>query len=263
MYTIGYIKKLVTKYNIILAAVFISGFALGFFEPLFNLKKITTVQNISPFREKENNYAFINPLLFYDVPKVNDSSEYSGLVYRIGRIVSDFTNENSERKASFYYRDLSHGQWVGINEDESYTPSSLLKVVVMIAYFKEAESRPNIFSHTILFSKDIDKTIGTISYDRGTNLKLNQRYTVSELIDKMIIDSDNGATYTLLSEMDESSLGQIYVDLNLKDPENTGRSYTIKIPEPKKPAYRLSQEYCVNNNQNHCHRISPYYPLKP
>ena len=56
------------------------------------------------------------------------------------KVVKDFVKADPKRKISFYYRDLNHGAWIGINENEKYTPSSLLKVTIMIAYFKEAES---------------------------------------------------------------------------------------------------------------------------
>jgi len=221
----------------LIAGIFIVGFCVGFWSSLFNLDR-DIVKGISPFREKDNNYEFINPLLFYEIPNGVNLKEFDSLVRNVRGTIDNFVRAGNERKTSFYFRDLNRGQWVGINENERYTPSSLLKVVVMIAYFKEAESRPSIFSNKILFSEEIAGLIGSIPHDKGTELDIGQKYSVSDLIKKMIIQSDNGATYALLSEVNDKLLDQIYSDLELENPGDAGRTYTIS-PQDFVPFLRI------------------------
>src|SRR4029077_15162744 len=171
-------------------------------------------------RATNEDYTFINPLLFYGSPKSND--RYPVLVSKIQNQIA-----SSGVIASVYYRDLSNGDWVGINEDAKYEPASLLKVVIMMAYFKDAESDPDLLTKRILYSKSIANMIGTIPFDEGTSLKIGDDFSVSVLIDMMMTQSDNGATYALLSQIDNSVLSQIFKDLNLQNPEITGREFTL------------------------------------
>lgn len=55
-----------------------------------------------------------------------------------------------------------------------------------------------------------------------TNLKLNQAYSVEELIDKMIIDSDNGAMSLLAVNIDNASLDSLYNVLGMQPPDSFG-----------------------------------------
>ena len=228
------LKSLFKYYYIVILISFAVGLMVGLFSISFN-SKITEntdiINGISPFREKENTYYFINPLLFYNSPNAIDSKEYSALSSQIKKTIDDFVKDSTTKKVSFYYKDINKVQWVGINENENYTPSSLLKVVIMIAYLKEAEITPAILSRKIIFSKEIRDLIGSIFYDLGTSLELGRTYLVSDLINKMIIDSDNGAAYTLLSAINSNSLNKIYVDLDIKNPGNAGRDYTISTQD--------------------------------
>ncbi|MBI2064727.1 MAG: serine hydrolase [Candidatus Yanofskybacteria bacterium] len=192
------------------------GFLLG-----FQIESDKSSGELNPVREKQEHYTFINPLLFYNNP--SDAEEYSRLIREINRIISDSESE----KISVYYRDLNKGKWFGVNEDEEYNPASMLKVVVMIGYLKEAENNPAILAKRIKYSVEADSLIGTIPYDRGTSLVLNKSYVAQDLIEKMIIESDNGATYALLANMNTDLLNNIYIDLGLGNPAEKGRDYAI------------------------------------
>jgi beta-lactamase class A len=53
---------------------------------------------------------------------------------------------------SIYYRDFKNGPWILINGEETFTPASLLKVPIMIALYKLAETNPAILTEEF-FSK--------------------------------------------------------------------------------------------------------------
>ncbi len=176
-------------------------------------------------RAKNETYNFINPILFYDGP--SDQKDYTALSAKTQRIINDFVGRQPKSRISLYYRDLTNGRWFGINEDDKYNPASLLKIVIMIAYLKQSESEPGFLSRQIKFSQDIKSLIGAIPYDQGTGLELNKYYSAESLIEKMIIKSDNGAAYALLSILKQDDLNQIYGDLGLGNPSEKGRDYTI------------------------------------
>lgn len=226
MLRINSIKKVISIRYTVMGVMFIAGFLISYFWGPFPGEE-HIVQNVAPFREISNSYKFINPLLFYEVPNSNNSPIYLPLVSKLENIAANFEKQEKNGQISVYFRNLNRGQWIGVGEDKTYTPSSLLKVVIMIAYFKEMESHPLISSQFISFSQDIKNIMETVPYDRGTNLVLGQKYSVDDLINRMIIDSDNGATYALSSQINDSTLNQIYYNLNIKNPVNAGRTYTI------------------------------------
>ncbi|MBX4190122.1 class A beta-lactamase-related serine hydrolase [Candidatus Parcubacteria bacterium] len=175
-------------------------------------------------REKDNPYGLISPLLFYERPDGVGLEKDSDLEKTINNIIkkSDYPNDNT---VSIYYRNGDN--WLGINENQKFTPASLLKVVVMIAYLQKADSNPQILTNQIKFTSEIKNLISEIPYDQGTKLVLGQSYAVNDLINRMIIDSDNGAAYTLISNIPDGVISEVYTDLGLDNPEKANGDYTI------------------------------------
>ncbi len=180
---------------------------------------------LSPVRDQNSSYAFINPLLFYNSPSQPDT--FKKVFNQIQKRVDDFKNQDKKGAASVYLKDLNTGKWAGINSSEQYNPASLLKVAVMIAYFKEAETKPSTLYRTLNYSQAVKDSYASIPYEQGTSLILGHGYTVKDLIERMIIRSDNGATYTLLSAINIGELNGVFRALNIENPEAKGREYTI------------------------------------
>lgn len=43
---------------------------------------------------------------------------------------------------SVYYRNLTNGNWFGIEEKELFSPASLMKLPLLLAYYKLEEQQP-------------------------------------------------------------------------------------------------------------------------
>ncbi len=115
---------------------------------------------------------------------------------------------------SVYYQDLKSGRWFGINQNENYDPASLLKIPIMIAYFKEAESDPSILSKKIYYQQKQDfNTNQNIALTKS--IQSDQNYTIEELINSMIVNSDNNSKELLAQYIDPSLLNEVYSDLNI------------------------------------------------
>ncbi len=71
-----------------------------------------------------------------------------------------------------------------------FVPASLLKVPVMMAYYKQAESDPTLLSKKITFTKSVDQSV---EYFASATIKPGTTYSVEELIHAMIVNSDNDA----------------------------------------------------------------------
>lgn len=201
-------------YYVLLAILFL---AIGYFlYPIINHR--TTVGNSHPIRENTDDYTYISPLLAYETPR--EVTEQSKI---LSEKINKYINQNKEvgDKISVYYRDLNTGDWVGINDNDKYAPASMLKVIIMIGYLKRAENNPSLFSNQFTYTNDFKKFLDDQPFDSETELKVGDHYKVSYLIDKMIIDSDNGAKDLLLSNIDDSFLNSVYTDLGLRGPDTT------------------------------------------
>ncbi len=120
-------------------------------------------------------------------------------------------------KASVYFRSLSDGRWFSINGDAGYIPGSILKVPVMMTFLKMEEERPGILGRKVTFDRPIANPKSE-TY-RESPLKLGNSYTIRELIENMIVHSDNIATTLLLMNMfDSDRYRNVYSELGLPVP---------------------------------------------
>ncbi len=93
------------------------------------------------------------------------------------------------QEAAVYFRSLTNGIWIGINEKKKFAPASILKVPTMMAYFKEAETNPGLLTLNIPFSFSTKPGAQHIQAAPIKNLK--KEYSIGELIRIMIEKSDN------------------------------------------------------------------------
>ncbi len=177
----------------------------------------------SPIRLADNSDPLIAPLLAYHAPEATLFGQYTALNTALQSAVTAATQSGSASRVSIYFRDLGTNAWLGINQNDTYYPASLLKVPVMIAYYKEAEADPDLLEHTLVY-QNIPLPD---PFDATSTLSVGQSYTIGELIDHMIINSDNGATFALLNEIDPTVLSQVYTDLGVADPGDNSGTYQI------------------------------------
>ena len=194
------------------------GTFLGYFLAKGDYDKV--LSTVTPLREGTFGHKFINPLLACDLPEAKDVDEYSGLEKNLNAIIEQKKSVHAVSDVSLYM--IRNGLWVGINENVKYEPASMLKVVLMIAYLKQRETHPELFAQKLMYAQAIKNISDQIPFQASSSLVLNNSYPVDELINKMIIESDNNAMYILLSGINENSLNDVYTDLGISTPDNNG-----------------------------------------
>ncbi len=180
-------------------------------------------QSLQPINESGTSYKFVRPLLAYRTPEATLFGEYISLKADL-QARADKTKSTGASRVSIYFRDLDAAQWIGIDQQDSYYPASLLKVPTMIAYYKEAEVNPSILRETLSYDPRI---MPSESFSAPSVLVPSNLYSVKDLIRSMIIDSDNGATFTLLSRINPNFLHAVYVALGIPDPGDNSADYQI------------------------------------
>lgn len=180
-------------------------------------------------REKEKRagqYQYINPLLECEGGEEFVSKVFIIFQDKIEELISDKIEKGEIKSASVYFRDLNNGPWFGIDQDRPFTPGSLLKIPVMLGYLKEAETNPGIMKMQIRFDRKLPPYTQYVK--PASVMEFGKSYTVEELIYRMIVNSDNDATYLLILHDNGRVYNKAFADLGLTVPPFIG-PYEINV----------------------------------
>lgn len=205
------------QYGLVLAL----GMGFGWF--LHN--RIDAASTPTIIREPEGKYRFINPLIAFSVGEKDEFSEYSGLEHALETRIGARRQEKKLYSASVYFRDMKSGRWTGVNEEELYSPASLYKVALMIAVLKKAESEPKLLDEQLLFA-------GSTNLEKPDHAPVvaGTRYTVRELLERLIMLSDNDAKDLLRGRVGIEAVSAVFTDFRLSEPvlNETGDSMSAR-----------------------------------
>lgn len=160
-------------------------------------------------------YKYINPLLECEMDETQ-SAALQPLLFQLKQFIGEKLSKKSSH-VSVYFRDLNNGPWFGINENEDFSPASLLKVPLMMDYFKRAEKDPSLLSRKMVY--DFQGGFNnSLFFPPSKSLTRGSTYAVSVLIRQMISYSDNDAFLFLISKSDKEFLNRTYLDLGIEVP---------------------------------------------
>ncbi len=205
-------KNLIIKL-IAAGVIFFVGWTLG-------KHKIAPAGNFKPLRAPESaNFKFINPLIGFDTVGKEEFPEFKNVKAELVKNIAKVTDNRQLKDMGLYFRELKNGHWFGINENGQFSPGSIFKVPIMIAYFEKAETDPSTLDKKILYnptnlpqpSPNADPPL----------LTLNRWYTTDELIKAMIIKSDNGAKDFLLNNLTQKYLEEVLYDMGFSSINET------------------------------------------
>ncbi len=159
-------------------------------------------------------YQFIDPLLACNVNNSRTFPEDNSLSSDIQSVVNQNIQAGNLSKAGVYFVDLSNGKWADVDPTSQFYPSSLGKIPIMLAYYEMAETDPTVLDKTITYTGGPDLN-DTQDIKPAAAIVPGQTYTIEQLIEYMIEDSDNNATQLLYSNVDQTALQNIYNDLGI------------------------------------------------
>jgi hypothetical protein len=172
--------------------------------------------DIIQVREDSADYKFINPLLFVADVRNVESPKYKNLEKSVENYITEAKKQGQAKNISFFFRDLNQAGWTGVGQEDLYNPGSMLKVSVLIAYFKIADEKDSSTLSSLAYYRPTN--------DPGQNYKPHYKlkpgyYTLKELLTQMIVESDNDALH-ILNDLHIDEILKIYKDLRLPDPLN-------------------------------------------
>ena len=165
-----------------------------------------------------------NPLLDCEINQAVGEKEYKPSKVKIEEIIAKQKSSIKQiADVAVYYRDLNNGPWFGINENDNFAPASLLKLPIMMAYFKDAQSNLNILEKKIAYVND--SNVASQLFIPQKHLEDNKSYTVEQLIDQMVVYSDNNALKLLVQNIDQTKIGNLQKDLGIEPSNYQNENY--------------------------------------
>lgn len=188
----------------------------------------SVVGSVSEFHA--GSYKLINPLYECNTGVPYGTTQLLDLKNNVENYIDQLKSTSSVSKVSVQFRDLNTGQWFGINEHDVFSPSSLLKTPVMMAYFSESQKDPSILNKEITYTYDPIPVLSQ-TYQTESPIKKGNTYTIEQLIEKMIINSDNAALGLLEQNIDNSKINQITIDLGITTTSDAGPADYMDVLE--------------------------------
>ncbi len=214
-------KNLVPIAIALVLLCFVLGFAVAYF--WFKPKPAKKLEAAA----HQQKYSLLNPLIDDFEENHLKMTELKSFRGKIEDYIKKETAISPDLHVSYYFRDLNNGLWTGVNEKETFAPASLMKIPVMIAILKKAETHPDVFDLEIVYDSINDNRI---EEDQGIKKIHGQHYSMDELIEMMIDYSDNFATLTLLKYIGEEAVQKVESDLNIRiKPEYTELSNFVTV----------------------------------
>lgn len=179
-------------------------------------------KNINQIRQSafgESGYKFIDPLLACSVTNDKDVKEFEPLKEKISSLINSRIFQGAVGTVSVYF-DNRNGNWLSINPAEKYSPASLIKVPVGMAFLKIAESDPAILKKEIINDSPTDANEQEY-YKPDQKLTVGQSYKIEDLLASMLGSSDNNALYLLLNNIQVALLDEVTTDLGVVIPRGS------------------------------------------
>jgi hypothetical protein len=186
--------------------------------------------------QSTSTYQYIDPLLACDVGSSGSFSELNGLNQALTSEVNADIHQGKATRVSVYFRSLKDAHWFVIHPEQTYQPASMLKVLAMMAFYKESRDleQPGVLQKQIAFqaspNPEADDSPGAVI----PHLVNHQLYTVQDVIQQMIVYSDNDALVTLTDNFDPEtvkSLSEMFTDLQITSPLKNETEYQMPVEQ--------------------------------
>ncbi len=207
---------------LITAAVLI--FAAGYATRLGVEGKSTPLVQI-----RMDGYRYVQPLLECNLPPSPGTGhpDLAAVKKAVQHVVDQHLTDGSARTIGIYVRDLRREAWFGINDNERFTPASLMKVPLMMAVLKRAEYDSSLLARQLRYDGGNMQAFQSIRPQEV--LHPGTRYAVDDLVFRMVAYSDNDAALLLADHLGMGILDDTIAALRIAvDPSRPDAFITVR-----------------------------------
>ncbi len=171
-------------------------------------------------------FRLVRPLL--SSGSVCESPRLSSLRASIGSMLDGLRTSGEITAASVYVRDMQQGDWTLCGGSEMYDPGSLMKIPVLLTYLAMADEIPGMLEKRWP-CEAIDLEAPQQGIPATAQAQPGLSYTVADLLELMIVHSDNRATAVLLRHIPSGRFTRMFTDLGLEAPIQHGPTYLMNV----------------------------------
>lgn len=167
----------------------------------------------------EEEFTMLNPWIqCEDSHDLKKHGEYINFRGEMETYIEQQKKQGLITDVAVYFRDLENGPWFGINEEAEFAPASLLKLPVMLAILKQEQDHPGFLHNTVNSGEQGGDMLQPLSGDE--TVSKNTTYTVDELLERMIVYSDNASKDLLIEYLktqnpEDDFVTSLFIELNL------------------------------------------------
>lgn len=187
---------------------------IGYILPSFNIQTV-----VEKNKENTTKGEFTNPALNYEYGESIMDNKDINLESYLQKFIQNKKYSNETTHVSVYYRNLNNGNWFGINEQELFSPASLMKTPLLLVYLKKIEQDPSVWDKKILYREDPTEAMYRQNIQPEKTLVDGQEYTIRELMEYMIVYSDNKASVLLEKNINLEDYKKAFTDNEILFPE--------------------------------------------
>lgn len=158
---------------------------------------------------------------------------------RVTAVIDAVRRPRQVQAVSVVWSDLESDEGFVIGPTTRYRPASLMKLPFAMAWMKKGEFVPGALA-TKLTPGKVEQAVedmgdGTVVVrnpqlnDQPRRLRAGQPYSVTELIGRSLVESDNDAAWLLSDNLDKAHADHIYELLELRNPLPDGADRVVEI----------------------------------
>jgi hypothetical protein len=213
---------------LLVLAFFIAGGLFGGLGIYLSTAALTPKTTGVHFASKDT--PLINPTLALDQgAQQNFSTVSNDLQLKVAGIVAQAEKGKDVQEASVYFQDLDAGTWLALNSNMTFSPGKLLKIPILISYYKLAESDSGVLEKSLQVPDSLVKTEDLYSSIQGQGLVPGGSYTINDLLERMVTESDDNAAILLFQNINKNSLNEIFSELGIDFTEDIGTRDFISL----------------------------------
>ncbi len=213
---ISKLKNAISSRGLSYSAVFVAGIIAGTLITFF----FTVQPHGSGHEIREGRYRYINPLLECEgADETIGDPELKPFKHQVEALINKAKKRKGIDEVGVYFRDLNNGPAFGINALEKFAPASLMKVPLMMAFYKFAETDPGLLKQQSQMTDAADANESE-NIKPSRSIRPQTSYAIDELIRYMIVYSDNNAHNVIAKKLSPKFLAKTYEDLGLLPPDS-------------------------------------------
>lgn len=223
-----FLTKSIPVYYLVLT-VLLAGSLLLYRElhPVKVIEKIESKNNSELRMIRNTKFKYIRPVVLAD--RTSEDDGFQSIKSSLNNYINSEKNAGELKSASIYVREFEQGKWFSINPDEQFSPGSIMKIATLLTFLKDSERNPEILNQRLQFKAHYSEMpVQTIV---SGQLVSGRYYSVKELLEAMIIDSDNDATVLLNQTINMNTYFDLLKLINYSIPEKGAADYPLTTVE--------------------------------